>query len=40
LSAAELSTSADPLKNDRDLQKIIQCGQFSGADVRKRCLSG
>jgi hypothetical protein len=28
LSAAELSTSEDPLKNDQDAQKIIQCGQF------------
>ena len=40
LSAAELSTSEDPLKNDQDAQKIIQCGQFSGADVRKRYLLG
>jgi len=28
LSAADLSTSEDPLKNDQDAQKIIRCGQF------------
>jgi hypothetical protein len=28
LSAAEMSTSEDPLKDDQDAQKIIHCGQF------------
>ncbi len=28
LSAAELSTSENPLKDDQDAQKIIRCGQF------------
>ncbi len=28
LSAADLSTSENPVKNDEDAQKIIQCGQF------------
>jgi hypothetical protein len=28
LSAADLSTSEDPLKDDQDAQKIIRCGQF------------
>jgi hypothetical protein len=28
LSAANLSTSADPLKNDQEAQNIIHCGQF------------
>lgn len=28
LNAAELSTSEDPLKNDQEAQKILDCGQF------------
>src|SRR6202158_1595507 len=28
LSAADLSTSENPLKDDQDAQKIIRCGQF------------
>jgi hypothetical protein len=28
LSAAALSTSENPLKDDQDAQKIIRCGQF------------
>jgi hypothetical protein len=28
MSAADLSTSENPLKNDSEAQKIIQCGQF------------
>jgi hypothetical protein len=28
LSAADLSISEDPLKDDQDAQKIIRCGQF------------
>ena len=28
LSAADLSTSEDPLKDDQDAQKIVRCGQF------------
>ena len=28
LSAAEMSTSEDPFKDDQDAQKIIHCGQF------------
>ena len=28
LSAAEMSTSENPLKDDQDAQKIIRCGQF------------
>jgi len=28
LSAAELSTSEDPLKNDQEAQKILNCGEF------------
>ena len=28
LSAADLSTSEDPLQDDQDAQKIIRCGQF------------
>jgi hypothetical protein len=28
LSAADLSTSEEPLKDDQDAQKIIRCGQF------------
>jgi hypothetical protein len=28
LSAAELSTSENPLKDDQDAQKMIRCGQF------------
>ena len=30
LSAADLSTSENPLKDDQDAQKIIRCGQFLG----------
>ena len=28
LSAADLLTSENPLKDDQDAQKIIRCGQF------------
>jgi hypothetical protein len=28
LSAADLSTSENPIKNDEDAQKVIHCGQF------------
>jgi hypothetical protein len=28
LSAADLSTSENPLKDDEDAQKILRCGQF------------